>query len=136
MIVVFGIGYLLSTVGILGLAFASAEYEPLKSIRINNTTVYKEYGVGNATTSWGGIRICLFRNLSWFPFFERQFFEKEYVGGLNENMENKIFPKDSYVNSKASFHSDEFTTKYDSLRHELVLSNEDKRDTLHLEPNR
>jgi len=133
MVVVFGIGYLLSTIGILGLGFITAEYEPSKCLRINNSTVYKEYGVGNATTSWGGTRVCLYTNFSWFPFFERQFFEKGYIGGPDENKNEKnISPKNSNVNNTPTFYATDLKIKYDTIKEEIILSDDNSQDTLHL----
>src|ERR1035438_3984683 len=60
MIIVFGVGYLISTIGLLALGWVSMEYNPTKCIRINNSTVYKEYSHGIVTSSWGGVSVCLY----------------------------------------------------------------------------
>lgn len=39
LVFVFGVSYLLSTIGILGLAFIMGEQEPSRSVRINNSTL-------------------------------------------------------------------------------------------------
>ncbi|MCF8298696.1 MAG: hypothetical protein K9J13_14200 [Saprospiraceae bacterium] len=133
LIVIFGIGYLLSTIGILGLGFITAEFESTKSIRINNNTVYKEFGVGNATTSWGGIKVCLYRNYSVFPIFERKFFEKSYIGGDEDDKSKfNIKPENSYVNNKPSFYANSFELTYDTVNQEIILSETYRKDTLHL----
>jgi hypothetical protein len=133
MIFVFGVGYLLSTIGILGLGFITGEYEPSKDIRINNSTVYREYGLGNATTSWGGTKVCLFTNFYWFPFFEREFFSKQYIGGSNiDKNENFITPENSYVNNSPTFYGNGLEIKYDTVKQEIILFNDHSQDTLHL----
>lgn len=80
LIIAFEIGYYYSTVGIIATLFVVKEFEPSKEIRINKSTVYKEYNFGNALTSREGTKLSLFTNYYWFPFFEREFFSKQYIG--------------------------------------------------------
>ena len=133
MIHIFAAGYILSTVGLLGLGFITEEYQPTKSLRINSSTLYKEYTIGNAISSTRGINVCLYRNYYWFPFFERQFFEKEYIGSDHKITNQKLnTPENSSVNNTPSFYATNFNLKYDSINQEIILSTEDSRDTLHL----
>ena len=133
MIPIFLIGYILSTVGILGLGFITAEYEPSKSLRINNNTVYKEYRIGNAISSTRGVNVCLYRNYYWFPLFERKFFSKKYIESYKEIKNQKnITPENSAINNTPSFYALSFNLKYDTKNQEIILSNEDSNDTLNL----
>ena len=133
LITVLYLGYFLSTVGILGLALVLGEYEPTKTIRINENIVYREYDVGNATVSWGGTRVCLYRNNTLFPFIERKFFEKMYISDEKEITENLIKPGNSYVNNTPIPFSSIIELKYDPIKEEVILfGNKNKTDTLHL----
>ena len=133
MFMAFTIGYFLSTVGILGIAFFAGDFEPAKELRINNSIVYKEYGLGNATTSWGGIKVSLSTNYYWFPFLEREFFSKKYIGGSNIDSNQKfITPENSDVNSRPSFYANAFEIKYDTVQNEIILIDNNKTDTLNL----
>ena len=130
--IIFGLGYLLGTLGFLGIGFISAEYEPSKFIRLSESVVYKQYGIGNATTSRGGIRVCLFRSYQWFPVIERQIFEKKYINGLESKPdENKS--KQHEINNTPSFYATDFKVRYEPVKKLVILSEPYNIDTLHLE---
>ena len=57
MIIVFGIGYILSTIGLLGLGFIVAEYEPNRRIKLSANLEYRETWLGNALSDHRGKEI-------------------------------------------------------------------------------
>lgn len=133
MTIVFGIGYLLSTIGIFVLFMTIAENTPERTQRINSSIVYKEYNVGFATSSFGGIIICLYKNYKYFPFLEMKIFEKEFINDNSVDKHiNKIYPENSKINNKPSFLISHFKVKYDSLKNEIILQSDNNYDTLHL----
>ena len=132
-IVVFGIGYIVSTIGFLGLGLILNEFEPAKELRINDQTVYKEFRIGNAISDCRGTKVCLYRNYQSFPFFERNYFSKDYVEGLNiENNEESITHRDSNVNSCPTFFGVDLIVRYDTVHNEIIISNNMLQDTLKL----
>jgi hypothetical protein len=137
LVFVFGLSYLLSTIGLLGLAFIMDNFEPSRSIRINNSIIYREYGRGNATTATGGAEVSLFTSFRWFPFVERAFFSKQYISGFDKTDYNKherfTTPKNSPINNTPTFFGTNFKLTYDTTKNELILSYEQRRDTLHLD---
>src|SRR5258706_7124238 len=46
------VGYIFATLGILGVFFVFGVQEAVKTVDINPRYYYREYGFGNATTSW------------------------------------------------------------------------------------
>lgn len=85
MIPIFGLGYLLSTVGILGLAFMVSDYDPTRRIELSNNLEYRETSIGNAISARRGRRCEVFEKMSWFPLIERRIVSKE----------NNLFYRDS-----------------------------------------
>ncbi len=137
MVIVFGSGYLLSTIGMLILGVGVAESEPSRSVRINNSTLYREYNLGFVTSSWGGSEVAMFTSFRWFPFIEREFFSKQYIGDLYKSDPGKserfATPKNSQVNTTPSFYGTDFKLTYDTTKNELILSYGSEQDTLHLD---
>ncbi len=137
MVIVFGSGYLLSTIGMLFLGIGLARSEPSRSVRINNSTLYREYNREFVTSSWGGSEVSLFTSFRWFPFVEREFFSKKYIGELYRSNPSKserfATPENSRVNTTPSFYGTDFKLTYDTTKNELILSYGSKRDTLHLD---
>lgn len=137
MVIVFGSGYLLGTIGMLILGIGVAESEPSRTVRINNSTLYREYNLGFVTSSWGGSEVALFTSFRWFPFVEREFFSKKYVGDLYKSNPGKserfTTPDNSRVNTTPSFYGTDFKLTYDTTKNELILSYGSKRDTLYLD---
>jgi hypothetical protein len=78
MLAVFGIGYLSSTLGVLGVGFVIAENEPSYEIHITERLIYKETYLGNAITDYRGKRVEIYKTVSLLPFIERRILHKEY----------------------------------------------------------
>ncbi|QJD79911.1 MraY family glycosyltransferase [Spirosoma rhododendri] len=137
LVILFGLSCLFSTIGILGLAFIVGEFEPSRSVRINGSTLYREYGRGNATTATGGSEVSLFTSFRWFPFVERKFFSKQYISGFATTNDNKqkrfTTPENSPINNTPTFYGTHFKLTYDTTKNDLILSYQQTRDTLHLD---
>ena len=70
MVVVFGISYLSSTIGILGVGFILGDYETTNETHISKNLTYKETILGNAISDYRGKRIEIYKTISWFPIIE------------------------------------------------------------------
>lgn len=137
LVILFGLSYFFSTMGLLGVAFIVGEFEPSRSVRINGSTLYREYGRGNATTATGGTEVSLSTSFWWFPFVEREFFSKQYISGFDKTNDNKqerfTTPENSPINNTPTFYGANFKLTYDTTKSDLILSYEQTRDTLHLD---
>lgn len=133
MVITFARGYFISTAGIIGIIFAVSEFEPIKEISINKSTVYKEYSFGNAVSSKEGIKVSVFTSFYWFPFFEREFFSKQYIGASHiESSDKFISRQDSIVKNNPSFYGNILEMKYNSIKKELIICDNNNKDTLDL----
>ena len=79
MLLFFGIGYFISTIGILGLGFITYEYESSQEKHFSNGIIYKEYPLGNAISDYRGKRVKILRTSKWLPF-EWLIYKTEYRG--------------------------------------------------------
>ena len=80
MIVVCTAGYLISTVGALGLGFALNEHTPDREEWVDDGYIVKEIILGNAISDHRGKRVEISRTCSWLPLFEIPVTQKEYSG--------------------------------------------------------
>ena len=78
MVVVYSFGYILGSVGVLGIGFISAEYDTNIEKPISNGLIYKETILGNAISDYRGKRVEIFKTLPWFPIIEWRILHKEY----------------------------------------------------------
>lgn len=104
MIGVFGPGYLISTIGFLGLGFIVGEYETTNEKWMEDGIIYKEVTLGNAISDYKGKRVELFKTIPWFPIIEWKIQEKEYFNII------------TYMN--------ELDVVYNSEKKEIYLSKE------------
>ena len=100
MIVVFGIGYLSSTIGIIGVGFVIGAYEPCEEKWLNDGLIYKEIGIGNAISDYRGKRVEIYKTISWLPLIEWKIKSKDYYDIITytnqlsvnyKKAENKIY---------------------------------------------
>lgn len=78
MISTFGLGYLSSTLGILGVGLIVAEYETDAEKKLDHSLIYRERSLGNAISDYRGKRIEIYKIVTWLPVFEHRIIEKEY----------------------------------------------------------
>ena len=78
MAIVFGLGYLLSTIGILGVGFVLGDYDTSSQTHISKNLIYKETTLGNAISDYRGKRVEIYKTISWFPIIEWRILNKEY----------------------------------------------------------
>ena len=100
MVVVFGIGYLMGTIGLLGIGLVLGEFTVHAEKWLGNGLIYKETSLGNAISDHRGKRVEIYQTISWLPIFEWQKQEKRYnsviayANTLNVNYnpkENRIY---------------------------------------------
>lgn len=103
-----GIGYMMSTIGILGLAFTLGDYETVDIQKLDNGIICKKTCYGNVTVDSSGTWIRIYKTIKWLPIIEWQLAEKEY--------KNEILPvyKANYsiTKNEVSFYSSEWN-KYE-----------------------
>ncbi|NBW35664.1 MAG: hypothetical protein EBR30_11740 [Cytophagia bacterium] len=80
MILFFGLGYFLGTIGVLGVGFAIGEYVPRKQNKITNCLSYKEIGLGNAVSDYRGLQVEIFEEFKYIPFIEKRVSTNRYFG--------------------------------------------------------
>lgn len=104
MAIVFGIGYLSSTIGILGVGFVLGEYDTSSETHISKNLIYKETTLGNAISDYRGKRVEIYKTISWFPIFEWRILKKEYynvIPYLNQlNVDYQPDTKTIYLSAK------------------------------------
>lgn len=101
MVLVFSVGYLSGTIGILGVAFVVGEYDTEYEEWLGDGIIYKESTSGNAISDHRGKKVEIYRTISWLPAIEWRTELKEYeeyipieTTPLNINYkpeENKIY---------------------------------------------
>ncbi|MCC6411883.1 MAG: hypothetical protein IT270_09495 [Saprospiraceae bacterium] len=74
-ILVFGVGYILGTIG---LGFAVAEYDTDYEAWLGGGIIYKESNLGNAVSDHRGKKVEIYKTIPWFPLVEWRTEVKEY----------------------------------------------------------
>lgn len=82
MVIVFGIGFLISTIGLLGLMFILGDYKPSIVKPISKELTYSETGLGNAVSNYRGRRFEIHQKIKWMPIFKRRVASKEVFNNL------------------------------------------------------
>jgi hypothetical protein len=109
MIFIFGLGYLLGTIGALGVAFAVGEYETDTERWLGDGLIYKESSLGNAISDYRGKRVEIYKTISWMPIVEWRIQKKEYFNFITygnklnidyQPTENKIYLSTSSLTGK------------------------------------
>lgn len=84
MVIVFGIGYVSGTVGILGIGFIVNDYKVEYTKCLENGIIYKEMSLGNAISNYRGKRVEIYKTISWLPIIEWKILEKEYYFSISK----------------------------------------------------
>jgi hypothetical protein len=77
-IIVFGIGYLFGTIGVIGVGFIVGECTVDYEKRLENGIIYKESRLGNAISNHRGKKVEIYKTIPWFPIIEWKILSKEY----------------------------------------------------------
>lgn len=101
MVIVFGFGFLLSTVGLLGLMFVLGDYQPSITKPISENLTYSETWLGNAISNDRGRRYEVHQQINWLPILKRQvackevfhhrFYHKDSTTVIFDLEEEKLF---------------------------------------------
>ena len=110
MFLVYGIGYLSSTVGIIGIGFIIGEYETSNESWLKDGLIYKETPLGNAIADYRGKRVEIYKTISWLPIIEWRIQKKEYYEALpylnKLNVEYREKEKKIYLNTSSEWGKD------------------------------
>jgi hypothetical protein len=96
----FGLGYILGTVGELGVDFVFAEFKTDTEKYLGDGLIYKESSLEYGFHDFRGKRVEIYRTISWFPIIEWRTRKKEYFSLFSPGShltadyrptENKIF---------------------------------------------
>jgi len=80
MVLIFGVGYLSGSVGILGIGLGIGDYQTDTETCYDNGFIYKETSLGNAIADYRGKRVEISKTIPWFPILEWEVETKEYFG--------------------------------------------------------
>ncbi|MBE7178254.1 MAG: hypothetical protein INR69_17765 [Mucilaginibacter polytrichastri] len=90
----FLLGYLIATIGVLGLMLGSGEYDTSQKSKLAYGLESRIYGYGNATSSESGEKFEVYRYIPWLPVFEKKVFSKK-INWLNINQQKIITSYDA-----------------------------------------
>jgi len=80
MALIFGLGYFLGSVGILGIGLGIGDYQTDSETWYDNGFIYKETSLGNAIADYRGKRVEISNTIPWLPILEWEVETKEYFG--------------------------------------------------------
>jgi hypothetical protein len=118
-ILIFGLNYLSSTIGALGVGFALNNWEPRQEICLGDQLKYKEIPLGMATDDYRGKRIEIYKQV-WILPLERKILTKEYINEapgyikkleINYNIESK----ELYLFGADTMRNEEIVYWYDTI---------------------
>jgi hypothetical protein len=75
---VFSVGYLVGSVGVLGVVFVVGNYAVDSQQWLPNGLIYKESILGNAVSDYRGRKVEIYKTIPWIPIIEWRIKEKEY----------------------------------------------------------
>ncbi|MBL4677832.1 MAG: hypothetical protein JKY70_16760 [Mucilaginibacter sp.] len=129
MIGVFGFGYLMSTIGIIGLGFIVAEIESDRVIHLDDHILYRQYYQGNALTDYRGIEVIISKKVKWLPLLTYDVLSKEYQMKFNYKKEIELAaPK----KGESVLFSADFPVKYNADKKQIILLDSVRNDTIQL----
>ena len=109
---IFAFTYLSSTIGVLAVGFAVAEYESSYAQKLTDELIYKEFSLGNALSDYRGKRIEIHKTLTWFPLIEWQIRKEHYSSYLVLGEPLKIdynpVSTELYLSSKKTYRDSTF----------------------------
>ena len=108
------IGYVVATVGFVGIILISANLVPEKTVKINDKLYFREYSYGNATSSEGGKEIEIYKRVTTLPFIEKRIL-KQRMSDLRFNVDSlKINLDETDEQYKIRIHSND-KLQFDTL---------------------
>lgn len=118
-VLIFGLNYLLSTVGALGVGFALNDWTPRQEIKLDNNLIYKEIPLGMATDDYRGKRVEIYKRIGFLPL-ERKILTKSYInetGGFIYKLDVKYNSKtkDLYLFGADRLRDKEINYWYDTI---------------------
>ncbi|WP_462264853.1 hypothetical protein [Mucilaginibacter sp.] len=126
MLMVFGIGYLSSTIGLLGLGFIIADLDADRTIQISDDIIFRQYNLGNALSDNRDARVSVYKLYKWLPGIQRNIFSRQY------QVWNARRYTPSIKGSQNKLDTYDFQIKYNALKHELLISDHTNTNVLKL----
>ncbi len=77
---IYGIGFIMGSVGILGIGFILGDSNVEKEVWLSDGLIYKQFNIGNAISDNRGTRIEIHKTIPFFPLIEWEKQEKMYWG--------------------------------------------------------
>lgn len=124
MFIVFGAGYLLSTIGVLGLAFILNDLAIDREMRLNNEITYKQYHLGNALSNYDLIEVSIYKKTWWLSGIEKKIATKKYDVDVTNNIGIVSLTRPN------TLHSYNFKVKHIASKKEVILLETLKGDTI------
>ena len=81
--VVYGFGFIMGSIGLLGLGFVLGDVDADYEKWLGNGIIYREYDLGNALSDFRGKRVEISKTISWFPVIEHLSQEKLYSKSMD-----------------------------------------------------
>jgi len=78
MLPVFGVGYILGTIGFMVIGMVVAHNTVDAEIWLSKNLIYKESRLGHATSDYRGKKVEIYRTISWLPLLEWRIINKDY----------------------------------------------------------
>lgn len=128
MFIVFGIGYLSSTIGILGVGFVVGDLEATRSIYLTDNLIYKQYAQGNVTSDFRKTEVTVYKTLPVLSFLQRPIYSKTYDVAFKQHGANlsNIRPNEILGYN--------FKVSYDKNKQQLLLNDSVRVYKLPLNP--
>jgi hypothetical protein len=76
--IIFGVCYLMGSVGALGIGFVAYGFETRKEQWLTDGIIYKETPLGNALSDYRGKKVEIYKTIPWFPIIEWKTQTKKY----------------------------------------------------------
>ena len=73
------LGFILGTVGVIGVGLIAAEFEPVSAGRLGERHRFEVVAYGNVTSADDGLAVNIYRTSPSLPFLERRVFSKRYL---------------------------------------------------------
>lgn len=129
MFIVFGIGYLSGSIGILGVGFIINDLQVDRVIPLGEGVIYRQYDSGNAISDGRNIEIVISKKIKCVPLLQYDIFSKVYWAQITYGKNVKL-----PIHKKAppTLYSYNFPIKYIADKKQLILLDSIQRDTITL----
>lgn len=121
------VGYILGSVGVLGLAAIVSGFKPARTIDLGDAYMYKQFSLGMAPESYRGTKISILKRPVWLPGLEYEIFTKTYD---REYFSDKYIPNNT--SAYPTLYSDDFEVEFQPSNNRVILMDSVRQDTITL----